>query len=167
MPPGSHASIGDQVYSLVIHEPVGAPRTTSPSKPRLSSTRVCAPCVPAYGLPTARCSLARSAGASAPSCRAVAWPSRRSAAIVSARASRTQAAPSSATPLSTTSRSSRRHSTGASAAVHAACTTRASSGVSTHSVRRMAWWRTRLRSSYSAVATAGREGSASRAAAER
>ncbi len=44
---------------------------------------------------------------------------------------------------------------------------RTTSGVATHSVRRIAWWRTSERSSYSARSTASREGERIRSAAER
>ena len=105
----------DHGYSELIHEPLGRPRTMAPSKPRFSSSRVCAPCVATYGLPTARCSFSVNAGTALPSCRAVAVPIDVSAASVSALAAFAHAAPSVAMPLSSTIFASRFHCVVASA----------------------------------------------------
>ncbi len=61
----------------------------------------------------------------------------------------------------------RRCSMPASFRVAAACISRAVAGVATHSVLRIAWWRTSVRSSYSARSMASNEGLAIRTRAER
>ena len=51
-PPGNHASMGSHRYWLLVHEPVGRPRTTRCSVESRNSTRVVNPEVPAHVLPS-------------------------------------------------------------------------------------------------------------------
>ena len=139
----------------------------SPSKPSSSNTRVCAAGEAAYDLPIAMCSGLVSSGTSWPMRRLFAEPRRCSAARVSRLATRSHASPSSLTPLDSISWTVRRHSGPTSPVVHAACASRATSGVITQSVRRIAWCRTTLCCSYSASLTAASDGWAIRASAER
>ena len=71
------------------------------------------------------------------------------------------------TSLDSSSSTVRFHSGPTSPVVQAACASRATAGVITHSVRRIAWWRITEWSTYSASDTAPTDGCAIRAAADR
>ena len=67
MPPGSQSSIAAHRYWLLIQEPTGRLRTTTPSKPRCNMMRTCARWVAAYGLPGDSSIGCRKAGTASPS----------------------------------------------------------------------------------------------------
>ncbi len=113
------------------------------------------------------CSGLVSSGTSWPIRRVLAEPSRWSAARVSRLAARSQASPSSVIPLDSMSLTVRFHSGRTRPTVHAAWASRATSGLITHRVRRIAWWRTTACCSYSASLTAAIDGWAMRAVADR
>ncbi len=127
---------------------------------------MCAEAVTWFLDPAPITSGSRSAGTRSPSCRAVIGPCSCRAASTWARASASHASGSS-TPLSASSLAVRRCSGPISLRVAAAWTSRTTSGVATQSVRRIPWWRTTLRSSYSAFSTATSEGACIRTAADR
>ena len=144
-PPGHHVDVAAQRYCPLIHVPVGRALTTRPSKPSMSSTREWAAIVVAVEpLPTA--SGTASAGSRTPISRAESGPSssRRARTSVDAAASHRsgRAMPPSASIVSAKRRWARATST-----VAAWWARRAASCPNTHRVRRIAWWRTRLRSS--------------------
>ncbi len=144
-PPGHHVDVAAQRYCPLIHVPVGRARTTRPSKPSISSTRECAAMTPAdEPLPTE--SGTASAGSRRPISLAESGPSSSRSARISVEAAASHCSGRSMPP-SASIVSAKRRWLRATSIVAAWWASRAASCPNTHSVRRIAWWRTRLRSS--------------------
>ena len=165
-PPGSQSSIAAQVYWPLIQVPVGRVRTMTPSNPSWSSTLVCAATDASFGDPRPRTTFSVSAGTRRPSSREVIGPCSCRVRSASAVASASHCS-GCWKPLSDRYFRFRRRSAAATLRVAAACTVRTTSGVPTQSVRRIAWCRTSVRSSYSARSTAASEGVRIRTSADR
>ncbi len=147
MPSGSHSSMDTQRYCVLVHRPLGRPRTIRCSVDSRNSTRVDSPTNPSHFLPSPNSSCSRSSGTAFESSAPVRPPLPSRAATVLASARRSQPAPSSAMPWDSISATSFRRSVTASASVHAAWTTGTRSRGTTNIVRRMHRVRTNVRRS--------------------